>query len=1336
MRYALSFGLSCVLWNAMALIGLFLCAPAGLLQAAERGEAADSDTRPPAVILRPASTVDPQTIEVSSRIVTAQSCVWTFSPPEPEFVESDSLHSADRIPTWAQCGWRTGSGAKQPVRVFYVVLPPGSTPMLTISGVTTAPSRYGMAQSTSSDQDSLPALVGWAEITRIESWRGFRFARVEVALQRGSHTAATLLSSVQLRVDFSGSSGELAPRDRDSKMLADIAANGTIASRWWRDGDSGGARLRSALDAWPEFPLYRLTLEETGVYSISGSQLRSRGVQLSGSPSAKIKLFGNGGRLLNNLTSALPDEVLKENAIRVEDGGDNVFDDADLIIFYGTGLKGYDYCAQSYLNDVAHQSPFSTENVYFVGVDETGPDGLRMAPISTGNGSSVLQQTSAAFEYVESEVFIRGPSDQPESGLIWMMSTLAAGEDRTFSINLSAATGAAGRLNFVGSSYGSPGSLFDIYLNGEQVFDGTYNSYLYIDVPAGTIVPGNNVVRFVNGSTATVYLNYFECEFIRELSTANGTLHFVAPAATGYFRYEIGNLNSQSFILDVTDPLRPRLSTGPVLTDSSYQSGPRRYFASNRDRFRTPLVRGAVSHGTADYTSLRDPANSARMVMITYDDWFDELAPLKEFHETYREEPMPGLVKRVRLGDIYDEFAWGVRDPVAIRNFLKYAFEHWRGPDGAAEPLKYVLFVGDGDYDYRNLESNADRNWMPPWEDTNKCTDAFFVKFGNSALPELITGRFPVQSDAELAAIIDKTIAYANEPLYGPWKNTATFAADDEWKNGVPAESVHTLQAETLVNQVLPRYFTFRKAYECLYPFRVSAQGRFKPDATRDLIDIINRGTLLVNFQGHGNARIWTDEQLFVMDRDMDLLDNYRTWPVFVAATCSWGLYDAPIGRCFPELLLSDPVDGAIACIAATRFTGSNQNQALAASFYRDIFRQGLASRRSLGESLWTAHGPYTNNDLYHVLGDPALRLASPEYFVRVTEASDSIQALSIFEMHGIVSRDSGGERWSTFQGVVEARVFDTEDSLLYLWGGGGWGSSYIILPGNSIFRGTASIVNGEFTVRFRVPRDVRYGGNNAKISLYFFGKDSLSADSADGIGIQDHLLIASAAAAETDTVPPRIQAWLETPSFRSGDLVSPSPKLIVGLADSSGINLSGEVGHRVTVRLDDAQVDDLTPFFNYDRDSYTTGMLERSLGPLATGSHTMLIEAWDSFNNLNQIELSFTVGESGEAGYQITDVLNWPNPMSGSTNFTYYLTQAGTRSVSLKVFTLSGKCVFEQRGLGTRGPAFNSNADLPWDGRDREGHLLGNGVYFYRVRAEHEDGQSAEATGKLVILR
>jgi hypothetical protein len=192
---------------------------------------------------------------------------------------------------------------------------------------------------------------------------------------------------------------------------------------------------------------------------------------------------------------------------------------------------------------------------------------------------------------------------------------------------------------------------------------------------------------------------------------------------------------------------------------------------------------------------------------------------------------------------------------------------------------------------------------------------------------------------------------------------------------------------------------------------------------------------------------------------------------------------------------------------------------------------------------------------------------------------------------------------------------------------------------------------------------------------------------------------------------------------------------LHVDISDSSGLNLSGAVGHRITARVDEAGTEDLTPFFNYRLDSHTNGALEKTIGPLSAGEHRLLIEAWDSFNNLNQISATFVVGSAGSEGYAIRDVYNWPNPMSDITYFTYSLTQAGTRDVKLKIFTLTGKLVYELDNLGTR-QLYNSNSDRPWDGRDREGHELANGVYFYKIVAEHEQGHTAEATGKLVILR
>jgi hypothetical protein len=1088
------------------------------------------------------------------------------------------------------------------------------------------------------------------------------------------------------------------------------------------------------MQTWPGIDLARVAVVETGLYVISGSWAGASG--LIGQPSAKIKLFGNGGKMLPYRPDVAIDSVLREDAIIVRDGGDGQFDRSDTIIFYGHGLKGPDYCDGTDFQPLGHQSPFATENIYFLGADPTGTDGLRMSAIAT-DGTGTQIDSSDAREYVEQESFIYSASDQPLSGQVWYMTTIGPQESRTYSVNLDGATGGQVKFNMSATSRDYFYGVFNIYLGTTRIYSGSVTNSPTITVPAGVVTPGNNSLRLENLSTTTVYLNFVDIKYQRRLTTANGTFDFSAPTMqTGFYHYTVPDIGTGGYILDITDQTRPRVARGTSISDSSTLTSPKRYFATRSDRTRIPFYRGIkarpMPQSGLDYVTLRDTTNEAEMVILTYDDGYSVLDSLKRFHETYREEPLPHTM-RVKLTDVWDEFGWGVHDVVAIRNFLEYAYTHWRN-----RSLKYVLFVGDGNYDYRGIEPDAGVNLMPPWDQNNSCEDDFFLRFSNTAsLPTLRSGRWPVVDNDELQTAVSKTIAYANSPLYGPWKNTATFAADDEWKSGYCSETDHTVQAEGLINSVLPDYFTFKKIYEIFYPFRSGPTGATKPDATRDLIESINEGTLLINFAGHGNERVWTDEQMFVMERDRNQLENHRMLPFYLAATCSWGSYDRPLGRCFPEILLADPNGGGIASVAATRFTYIGANNAFTRAFYTAIFAHGISARQSFGDALFTAKARVDGSNLYHVLGDPVLRLATPEYFARVTSSSDSLQALSLFSLSGEVSRDSAGPVWQDFNGTVEARVFDTENFGVYYWCGRTSGDSIrYSLPGNAIFRGTASVVNGRFNVTFRVPRDVRYGGNNAKISLYFYGKSQTESDSADGVGIKEHLLIASQASSERDSIPPAIKAWLEIPSFHPGDLVSSTPKLHVDLTDSSGINLSGEVGHKITVRIDDAQTEDLTPFFNYDLDRHTVGSLDKSIGPLAEGEHRLVIEAWDSFNNLNQSTLTFTVGKSGEAGYDIRDVYNWPNPMKDVTRFTYFLTQDGTRRVSLKVFTLTGKLVYEMDGLGTKGPAFNSNADRPWDGRDREGHELANGVYFYRIKAENTLGHTAEATGKLVILR
>ncbi|MBK6910028.1 MAG: type IX secretion system sortase PorU [bacterium] len=1251
--------------------------------------------------------------------------------------------------------WRPSNGQLIPIGVILVACPVGSEPELRVRHQNMTVSALALPESESGQEDQDLPLTR-ARIARIERWRGFQIAHVELRLADPTLNGTQILNDIDIAVDFVGNHQPAAPYVREAGLLPQLAVNGRDATRWWQMPETRRAALDDAAESWPAFQLYKLGVTETALHAVTVEWLQSQGVPVLGVSSSQIKLFGNGGRLLPAGLLSVPDSVLRENAILVEDGGDGRLDQGDRILFFAEGLKGFDYCDGSLLSDQGHASPYSTENIYWIGIDPSGSAGRRMSSLPNLSNAQTVEFVQGR-AYLDQEQFIYAVQAwQSNSGVIWYMATLDPSSDRSFALNLESVGSGAGTLKLRMDTVSGGGLGFNVYVNNTLVSSGTFSGSMTIAVPEGTFVPGNNVVRLVNNTSRQILLNYIECEYDRTLQATSSALEFPAPELSGGYRYVTG-LAADAYLMEISAHDSIRVGRGSSFTDSALSAANRRYFGTNPNRIRTPIFRGRHVTDAADYSRLRQPENEAGIIILTYDTWYDDLEPLVEMHAEYEEEPLTAV--RVKLSDVYDEFSWGVTDPTAIRNFLRYAHERWRGSDGSAEPPRYVLFVGDGDYDYRNLVSSSDDNWMPPWESSGVCTDDYYVEFDDGApLLDMISGRWPVQTPQEVAAIVEKTVNYAADPLYGPWKNTATFVADDEWKSGFCAESVHTRDSENLINNVLPNYFTFRKIYEILYPFRQSASTSQKPDATRDLIETINNGTLLINYVGHGNERVWTDEQLFVMDRDFGLLDNNRMWPVIVAGTCTWGGFDRPNERCFPELLVGADGVGAIGCVAATRFTFVSQNQRLTEEFYTEIFRQGIDRRRSLGEALLLTKPLRGENRLYHTFGDPVLRLATPEYYAFVEERDDSLQAGGLFHLSGYVSRTNSAlandyeprpgddrrfdeEVWPDFQGIVEARVFDSEDSAAYYFplisdcSTPSADPYYYGLPGNAIFRGRSTIENGRFDVTFRVPRDIQYGGENAKVSLYFFGKSDSEPDSADGIGIEQPLRIANAAAATSDTVPPQIGAWLENTSFRNGDQVSRTPVLIVRLDDESGLNLSGEVGHKITARIDDAQAEDITQFFNYDVDSYTEGELSRTIGPLSDGPHRLTIEAWDSFNNLNNYAFDFIVGESGESGYAIQDILNWPNPMTAETFFTYSLTQDGTADVTVKIFTMTGKLVDELDGLSTR-QLYNSNSTRPWHGRDRDGHELANGVYLYKVIARHQRGYTAEATGKLVILR
>ena len=100
------------------------------------------------------------------------------------------------------------------------------------------------------------------------------------------------------------------------------------------------------------------------------------------------------------------------------------------------------------------------------------------------------------------------------------------------------------------------------------------------------------------------------------------------------------------------------------------------------------------------------------------------------------------------------------------------------------------------------------------------------------------------------------------------------------------------------------------------------------------------------------------------------------------------------------------------------------------------------------------------------------------------------------------------------------------------------------------------------------------------------------------------------------------------------------------------------------------------------------------------------------------------------DASLQIWDIHNYPNPLKRETTFTYQLSLEADE-VSITIYTTSGRRVTAlKEASGNEG--YNEHL---WDGRNDDGILLANGVYFYRIRAVAGE-QTAQLLGRLAVLR
>jgi hypothetical protein len=373
----------------------------------------------------------------------------------------------------------------------------------------------------------------------------------------------------------------------------------------------------------------------------------------------------------------------------------------------------------------------------------------------------------------------------------------------------------------------------------------------------------------------------------------------------------------------------------------------------------------------------------------------------------------------------------------------------------------------------------------------------------------------------------------------------------------------------------------------------------------------------------------------------------------------------------------------------------------------------------------------------FTLLGDPSLRLAYAKYEVVTTGINgasvvadqDTLGALEKVTITGEIR--SNGQKLTGFNGIIYPTVFDKVVNVATLANDPTSPVKNFILQKNALYRGKASVVNGDFSYTFIVPKDIAYQIGRGRLSYYAHnGTD-------DANGVYDSVMIGGSSGTQvSDIEGPVVKLYMNDEKFVYGGTTDESPRILALVTDSNGVNTVGNgIGHDITAQLDGEpeKIYVLNDFYESDLDSYQSGRIVYPLASLSNGRHTLKLKVWDIYNNSAEAYTEFVVAES--ATLALNHVLNYPNPFTTRTSFFFeHNRPCNTLDVQIQIFTVSGKLIKTiDRTIACEGYRVD---DIEWDGRDDYGDSIGKGVYVYRLKIRDLDGSSAEKYEKLVLLK
>ncbi len=1134
-----------------------------------------------------------------------------------------------------------------------------------------------------------------------------------------------------------------------------------------------GVITNSVLSSGEWFKFY---VDTTGVFKISKSFLQDLGVNVNSLDPRTIKLYGNGGRMIPYSNGVPYPFDVTENAIKFIGEEDGVFDNEDHILFYAQGPKEFNIESNTNINC------YTDKTYYYINV--SSGLGKRVQPMiqPAGNANMVID-TFEDYKFHEIDEY-----NIAFLGRRWFGDRFDIENAKTFEFDFpNLVTSSPINLRVYVASTSTTQSSMQISVNGSAVstlsIAGSSSPSLANDASyIGNVnVASPNISVDLNydnqgNPSGLGYLDYISIEATRALSFTDKQFQFKNSAvvsASGIGQYNIANASQISEVWDVTD----------LYSVTSYVNED----ASSNLSFMTTLgtLKTYVAVTPLDYFEPEVDANKSisnqnikgtifqnssgqfqdvDYIIIAPDNMYNQAERLAQINRNQYNLN----VKALRLSEVYNEFSTGNQDVGAIRNLVKYVYDNASMPENR---LKYLCLFGDGSFDYKDRIPN-NTNIMPSWYSYNSfnltnsfVSDDFYGMMdanegtmSTSNKLDLAVGRILADTPQRAKEMVDKIESYYVKEAFGSWRNNFVVISDDvdkDWE-GILQET--TDNVGNTVNQE-KQFINVIKIHTDAFKQEASAGGDRYPQVTESLTNAIDNGALVVNYFGHGGEEGLAQERILTKP-DVENFRNFCKLNCFVTVTCEFTKFDNPFRETAGEFTYWNKKAGAIGLITTTRqvfvnfgITFNNELEQYLFSFndtdnFEDYEYPSMAEALRLTKNLPSISNQ-SQRRLVFFIGDPAMKLAFPKPNIRltrindvpITQATDTLKALSYVKLAGEVT-DVSGAVLSNYSGTLSTTIYDKNINRQTLANDGTRLNGQLVqldfeTLGEIIFRGQASVTNGQFEFDFVVPKDIGIPVGYGKVSFYSKNEELLQDQS--GVSLNTVRIGGLNENAAEDNIGPVITLYMNDENFVSGGITNESPTLLAKLEDDNGINTASGIGHDIVAIIDGDETNPfiLNDYYQTEVDDYKKGVVSFPFRDLEPGLHTLTLKAWDVYNNSAVTEIQFIVHDKDE-GLVINNVLNYPNPFVNYTEFWFNHNSSDPLDVSIQIFTVSGKLVKTLNGQTNAGTKTTSSLsrDIVWDGRDDFGDKIGKGVYIYKLTVQSSLlNKKVQKIEKLVIL-